>query len=205
MVHNSGAAQELSSASNSFITPAEKIEMKFKLSVLSTLLGLSVLGGCAPRSFVRTDPGWKTIALREPLDVDYDKAWQTIVRTVIRRWDIEIMNKETITKTVPITINIMPLYLLGKALYIRITPGSIRSKGLSKKSIIWRKNSVILKLAINKKKPNINNMIPKFNFDFPSSIAIVIHLLFENDYFISLKYSLQLLFPTCFYLPFPEN
>ena len=69
--------------------------MKFTLSALSTLLALSILGGCSPNSFVRTDPGWKTIALREPLDTYYDKAWQTIVYTVAKQWDIEIMDKET--------------------------------------------------------------------------------------------------------------
>ena len=69
--------------------------MKFTLSALAAILALSILGGCAPSSFVRTDPGWKTIALREPLDTHYDKAWQTIVYTVAKQWDIEIMDKET--------------------------------------------------------------------------------------------------------------
>jgi uncharacterized protein YfaQ (DUF2300 family) len=49
--------------------------------------------GCAPRTFVRSAPGWKVIELRPGLENNYDDAWQTSVDTVARDWDIEIMDK----------------------------------------------------------------------------------------------------------------
>lgn len=61
---------------------------------LALSLGAS-LGGCAPKSFVRSAPGWKVIELRDGLDGKYDEAWQTTVDTVARDWDIEIMDKSS--------------------------------------------------------------------------------------------------------------
>jgi hypothetical protein len=56
---------------------------------------LLIASGCAPRSFVRSEPGWKVIELRDGLRGQYDTAWQTTVDTVARNWDIEMMDKES--------------------------------------------------------------------------------------------------------------
>lgn len=59
---------------------------------VAVFLGASVVG-CAPKSFVRSAPGWKVIELRPGLENNYDEAWQTTVDTVARDWDIEIMDR----------------------------------------------------------------------------------------------------------------
>jgi len=53
------------------------------------------LTGCAPRSFVRSAPGWKVIELRDGLKNNYDDAWQRTVDTIARNWDIEILDKDS--------------------------------------------------------------------------------------------------------------
>ena len=65
------------------------------VTVLSTA-SVSMFGiGCAPRSFVRTAPGWKVIEPRDGLKSNYDDAWQRTVDTVARNWDIEILDKDS--------------------------------------------------------------------------------------------------------------
>ena len=54
-----------------------------------------VLPGCAPRTFVRSAPGWKTIEFHEGLVNNYDEAWQKTVDTIARNWDIEILDKDS--------------------------------------------------------------------------------------------------------------
>ena len=61
------------------------------ISVLMILVSV----GCAPKSFVKSTPGWKVIEVREGLKEDCGKAWQTAVDTVARSWDIEMMDKES--------------------------------------------------------------------------------------------------------------
>ena len=51
--------------------------------------------GCAPKTFVHTAPGWKTIEFRDGLINDYDEAWQKTVDTIARNWDIEILDKDS--------------------------------------------------------------------------------------------------------------
>lgn len=49
--------------------------------------------GCAPRTFIRTmSPGWASIEIRH--DVPYDKAWATMVDLLVRRFDLEILEKD---------------------------------------------------------------------------------------------------------------
>ena len=53
----------------------------------------SLFVACAPKTFVRTmDPGWNSIELREELS--YDEAWKSVVDTIARKFDIEILSKE---------------------------------------------------------------------------------------------------------------
>ena len=60
---------------------------------LVSLFSVVALSSCAPSTFVRTiDPGWNTIDIREELE--YDKAWNTVVDLVSRKFDIEIISKE---------------------------------------------------------------------------------------------------------------
>ena len=51
--------------------------------------------GCAPRTFVRSAPGWKTIEFRSGLVNNYDEAWQKTVDSIARNWDIEILDKDS--------------------------------------------------------------------------------------------------------------
>jgi len=71
--------------------------MKNKCSTIGlALVCLTVLGGCAaPRSFIRTAPGWKVIELRKGLAGNYADSWQTMVDTVARSWDIEILDRDS--------------------------------------------------------------------------------------------------------------
>ncbi|OGV62771.1 MAG: hypothetical protein A2283_13660 [Lentisphaerae bacterium RIFOXYA12_FULL_48_11] len=59
---------------------------------MAVMLGL--LSGCmAPRTFVRTlEPTWATIELRT--DVPYEKAWASLVDSLVKRFDIEVISKE---------------------------------------------------------------------------------------------------------------
>lgn len=65
------------------------------LRLVCPCLGLVLLVGCAPRTFVRSAPGWKTIELNSSLANNYDEAWQKTVDTIARSWDIEILDKNS--------------------------------------------------------------------------------------------------------------
>jgi hypothetical protein len=54
-----------------------------------------ISSGCAPRTFVRSAPGWKTIELNEALVNNYDEPWQKTVDTIARNWDIEILDRSS--------------------------------------------------------------------------------------------------------------
>ena len=71
--------------------------MKRKCEILWLILLLIALvtAGCAPKSFVKSSPGWKVIEVRDALHNDCGKAWQTAVDTIARNWDIEMMDKES--------------------------------------------------------------------------------------------------------------
>ena len=63
-------------------------------AVWSVLLLIAIaLAGCAaPKTFVKTmEPTWAGVELRD--DVTYDKAWNTIVDTLVRRFDLEVLEK----------------------------------------------------------------------------------------------------------------
>lgn len=51
--------------------------------------------GCAPATFIRQAPGWKTIEFHSGLVNNYDDAWQKTVDTIVRSWDIEILDKDS--------------------------------------------------------------------------------------------------------------
>lgn len=55
---------------------------------------LAFLTGCmAPKTFVRTlEPTWANIELRG--DVPYDKAWASLIDSLVKRFDIEVISKE---------------------------------------------------------------------------------------------------------------
>jgi hypothetical protein len=72
--------------------------MKEKYVAMKIILVAAVLLaciGCAPSSFVKSSPGWKVIEVREGLNTECDKAWQTTVDTIARNWDIEMIDKES--------------------------------------------------------------------------------------------------------------
>lgn len=56
---------------------------------------LLFLSGCsAPETFIRTmEPTWATIEIRD--GVQYESAWKTVLDLLIRRFDIEVSDKES--------------------------------------------------------------------------------------------------------------
>ncbi len=46
-------------------------------------------------TFVHQPSGWKSIELREGLAKNYDAAWQTVVDTIARDYDIELVDKSS--------------------------------------------------------------------------------------------------------------
>ncbi len=69
------------------------LRVKTPLVLASFLVLLTT--GCAPRTFVRSAPGWKTIEFRPGLVNNYDEAWQKTVDSIARNWDIEILDKDS--------------------------------------------------------------------------------------------------------------
>jgi len=67
------------------------IRRVFGIGIVGFLL--LVLVGCAPRTFVKTlEPTWTSVELRE--DVTYEKAWEIVVDSLVKRFDLEILSKE---------------------------------------------------------------------------------------------------------------
>ena len=59
------------------------------------VLGVAfLLAGCAtPKTFVKTlEPTWTSIEVRS--DIPYEKAWDTVVDLMVKRFDLEILSKE---------------------------------------------------------------------------------------------------------------
>lgn len=66
-----------------------------RLIICVVLVGVLFSVGCAPVTFVQQAPGWKSIELREGLAQNYDAAWQTIVDTIARDYDLELVDKNS--------------------------------------------------------------------------------------------------------------
>lgn len=69
-----------------------------RICLLSFAGLILIISGCAgsmlfaPPSFVRTmEPSWATIELRE--DISDDKAWNTVLDLLVKRFDIEVIDK----------------------------------------------------------------------------------------------------------------
>ena len=55
--------------------------------------GMLVASGCKPKSFVETsEPAWASTELRD--DLTYDKAWASVVDTLVKHFDIEVLAKD---------------------------------------------------------------------------------------------------------------
>ncbi|MEW5802981.1 MAG: hypothetical protein AB1847_12850 [bacterium] len=67
--------------------------MKKNLSRMLLIMAFVLLAGCgAPRTFVKTmEPSWASIEIRT--DVAYDAAWESVVDTLVKRFDLEILSK----------------------------------------------------------------------------------------------------------------
>lgn len=65
---------------------------RFVLAAMT--LGACLLIGCvAPQTFVRSlDPTWASVELRD--EVTYDQAWQTVVDTLVKQFDLEVLSKD---------------------------------------------------------------------------------------------------------------
>ena len=64
------------------------------LSIGLFVLTAAVLAGCAtPKTFVKTmEPAWASVELRS--DSTYDAAWEAVVDTLAKRFDIEILSRQ---------------------------------------------------------------------------------------------------------------
>lgn len=68
--------------------------LKMISKTLIALLGMLLFAGCmAPKTFVKTmEPTWASVEVR--MDVPYDQAWEAVVDTLVKRFDIEIMSRQ---------------------------------------------------------------------------------------------------------------
>ena len=57
------------------------------------LVGVFILGGCRPATFVQTmEPTWATVEVRK--DMVDKKAWSSVVDLLVRRFDLEAVFKD---------------------------------------------------------------------------------------------------------------
>lgn len=58
------------------------------------IMSFACLSGCmAPKTFVKTmEPTWASVELRT--NVEYEKAWNAVVDTLVKRFDLEVLSKE---------------------------------------------------------------------------------------------------------------
>ena len=68
--------------------------MSLSRNAVVALLFAFLLAGCAtPKTFVKTlEPTWASVELRS--DTPYEKAWDTIVDIMVKRFDLEILSKD---------------------------------------------------------------------------------------------------------------
>ena len=67
--------------------------MKHILLGCGLIAALFATGCMAPRTFVKTmEPTWASVELRT--GVAYEKAWPSVVDTLVKRFDLEVISKE---------------------------------------------------------------------------------------------------------------
>ena len=61
--------------------------------LMGLVISIAVTGCMAPQTFVKTpEPLWSTIYLGP--DIPYDRAWEVVIDTLTKRFDIEIMSRQ---------------------------------------------------------------------------------------------------------------
>jgi hypothetical protein len=69
-----------------------RFNMMIRLAV-GLAFALLAMGCMAPQTFVKTmEPSWASVEIRD--DVTYDKAWEAVVDTLTKRFDIEIISRQ---------------------------------------------------------------------------------------------------------------
>ncbi|MDA8100291.1 MAG: hypothetical protein M0042_11780 [Nitrospiraceae bacterium] len=68
------------------------------LLAVITLVIAGLIGGCVvarkPKTFVQTlEPTWASIEWKD--NIDYDKAWNNVIDLLTKRFDLEIINKDS--------------------------------------------------------------------------------------------------------------
>jgi hypothetical protein len=66
-----------------------------KLVALLCAITIVLATGCAPKTFVKTPPGWKTIEFNENIKNDFNIAWQKSVDTIAKDYDLEMVDKSS--------------------------------------------------------------------------------------------------------------
>ena len=70
-------------------------KISFAVLLVSSLLMIAFSSGCAPKTFVRGNPEWKTIEFNEYIAGDFGKAWERCVDTLAREYDIEMLDRDS--------------------------------------------------------------------------------------------------------------
>jgi hypothetical protein len=65
------------------------------MMVLLCAVMLVLVAGCAPNTFVKQSPGWKTIEFNENIKNDFGIAWQKCVDTIAKDYDIEMIDRSS--------------------------------------------------------------------------------------------------------------
>ena len=68
--------------------------MRTVLRMVVAAVAVVSLSGClAPKTFVKTlEPTWASVELRT--DLPYEKAWASVVDSLVKRFDVEVMSRE---------------------------------------------------------------------------------------------------------------
>ena len=61
--------------------------------IITGLLIIAITGCIAPKTFVKTmEPTWASVEVRD--DLEYEKAWASVVDTLVKRFDLEVLSRE---------------------------------------------------------------------------------------------------------------
>ncbi|MHC4212344.1 MAG: hypothetical protein ACYSWP_03115 [Planctomycetota bacterium] len=70
-------------------------KISFAILFAGSLLMIALSSGCAPKTFVRGDPEWKTIEFNVYIAGDFVKAWQKCVDTISKDYLFEMLDRDS--------------------------------------------------------------------------------------------------------------
>ena len=70
-----------------------KVSSRARIALSAAACEVLLAGCVAPGAFVKTtEPNWSSVEVRE--DLIYEKAWATVVDTLVKRFDLEVISRE---------------------------------------------------------------------------------------------------------------